>query len=279
MRNKSGFTLIEISIVLVVIGLLAAGVLVGQTLIRAAEIRKTIKQREEFETAVNTFRGKYNCIPGDCANAFELGLATDVYPTLTYGQDGNGNGIIGYLQGETEFQTEAASFWYHLSQSDLISWEPHNPQDMDLSISCGSRGAGPCLAYSTSAANGNRGGWWIHGTYAGVFITNAPNFAQGHYWWVTGGLGLGWTEGSAVLVPADAYAIDVKIDDGLPLRGIALAAGDVPAVIYGPGDAVSGSGGTDVCINVDSPGNETYNIINTNRVASNMCSLLIRAGF
>src|ERR1700746_416796 len=60
-----GFTLIELSIVLVIIGLIVGGVLVGQDLIRAAEVRATISQIEKYNTAVNTFRGKYNALPGD----------------------------------------------------------------------------------------------------------------------------------------------------------------------------------------------------------------------
>src|SRR3982751_930235 len=62
---EKGFTLIELSIVLVIIGLIVGGVLVGQDLIRAAEVRATISQIEKYNTAVNTFRGKYNALPGD----------------------------------------------------------------------------------------------------------------------------------------------------------------------------------------------------------------------
>jgi prepilin-type N-terminal cleavage/methylation domain-containing protein len=63
--GRSGFTLIEMSIVLVVIGLLVGGVLVGQDLIRAAYVRAQISQIEKFNTAVNTFYGKYQALPGD----------------------------------------------------------------------------------------------------------------------------------------------------------------------------------------------------------------------
>ena len=63
-KNK-GFTLIELSIVLVIIGLIVGGVLVGQDLIKAAEIRATVSQVEGYNSAVNTFRLKYNGLPGD----------------------------------------------------------------------------------------------------------------------------------------------------------------------------------------------------------------------
>src|ERR1700728_1709743 len=63
--QNEGFTLIEMSIVLVVIGLIIGGVLVGQDLIRAAYVRAQIAQIEKFNTAVNTFYGKYQALPGD----------------------------------------------------------------------------------------------------------------------------------------------------------------------------------------------------------------------
>src|SRR5450432_727787 len=90
---ESGFTLIELSIVLVIIGLIIGGVLVGQDLIKAAEIRGQITQIEKYNTAVNTFRGKYNCLPGDCVNATALGFtqalgSTDSYaPASTQGNE------------------------------------------------------------------------------------------------------------------------------------------------------------------------------------------------
>ena len=65
MHNGAGFTLIEMSIVLVIIGLITGGVLVGRDLIEAAKIRAQITQVERFKTAVQTFRTKYNGLPGD----------------------------------------------------------------------------------------------------------------------------------------------------------------------------------------------------------------------
>src|SRR5882757_2419229 len=109
-QKEAGFTLIELSIVLVIIGLIVGGVLVGQDLIRAAEVRATISQIEKYNTAVNTFRGKYNALPGDMnsstATAFSFATRGGAA-----GQ-GDGNGVIegpgpnGYVQaGET------LSFW------------------------------------------------------------------------------------------------------------------------------------------------------------------------
>ncbi len=67
--KKSGFTLIELSITLVIIGLIVGGVLVGKDLIKAAEARSITKQIEQYRAAINAFKLKYNAIPGDMNNA------------------------------------------------------------------------------------------------------------------------------------------------------------------------------------------------------------------
>ena len=88
-RPPSAFTLIELSIALTFIGLIVGGVLVGQDLIKAAQIRAQVTQFEKWNQAVNTFRGKYNCLPGDCPNA------TTFFPTLSGSYtNGDGNGLL-----------------------------------------------------------------------------------------------------------------------------------------------------------------------------------------
>src|SRR3984885_3925644 len=75
-QAQACFTLIELSIVLVIIGLIVGGVLVGQDLIKAAEIRATVSQIEKYNTAANTFQTKYNALPGDvpAAQAASFGM-------------------------------------------------------------------------------------------------------------------------------------------------------------------------------------------------------------
>src|ERR1700712_2007792 len=94
MKKQPGFTLIELSIVLVIIGLVVGGVLVGQDLIKAAGVRATISQIEKSNTAVNTFRSKYDGLPGDLATASAIRFGL-YYPTTPSGvYNGNGDGII-----------------------------------------------------------------------------------------------------------------------------------------------------------------------------------------
>ena len=67
---KKGFTLIEMSIVLVIIGLIIGGVLLGRDLISAAAVRAQIAQIEKYNAAVNTFKGKYGYLPGDIPDPY-----------------------------------------------------------------------------------------------------------------------------------------------------------------------------------------------------------------
>lgn len=110
-KNYKAFTLIEISIVLVIIGLLVGGVLVGQELIRAAQLRSIVRDVEKYRTAVYTFRLKYNAIPGDMQNAtsFFVGVV-----------NGNGDGIIEGHEDMTQ-KYEHVSAWEHLMLADLVA--------------------------------------------------------------------------------------------------------------------------------------------------------------
>ena len=123
----AGFTLLELSIVLVIIGLIVGGVLVGRDLIGAAEIRAQISQIEKYQTAVNTFKLKYNNqLPGDISDpdATAFGLS----PRGNSRGTGDGNGILegfpvsgGYTSfGWVEGTGETLLFWIDLTTSGLI---------------------------------------------------------------------------------------------------------------------------------------------------------------
>ena len=116
--KRKGFTLIELSIVLVIIGLIVGGVMVGRDLIEGARIRAQIGQFQEYQIAINGFRLKYNCLPGDCAEASNLSLGTS----------GNGNGLVqtttaAYSSFDTPdgvYNGEFPQFFIQLQASGLI---------------------------------------------------------------------------------------------------------------------------------------------------------------
>ena len=81
--NKyNGFTLIELSIVIVIIGLIVAGVVGGQTLVKQAKLRSIITDVQKTQTIINTFFLEYGAMPGDMPNASN-------YWTGAYDGDGN----------------------------------------------------------------------------------------------------------------------------------------------------------------------------------------------
>lgn len=116
LRHAAGFTLIEIAVVLVIIGLLMGSVMTARTLIESAEYRALRNQIDEFEAAWHTFRERYRALPGDFARAdARLGTA---------GADGNGNGVIEGGPGCTNAADESCRAWQHLRAAGLVAGDP-----------------------------------------------------------------------------------------------------------------------------------------------------------
>jgi prepilin-type N-terminal cleavage/methylation domain-containing protein len=95
MRNEKGFTLVEIAIVLVIIGLLIGGVLKGQAMIQNAKTKRIVKSADELRAAVYTFYDKYGNFPGDENSA-------NTPPNDTH--NGNGNGQIAAGEADQAFE-------------------------------------------------------------------------------------------------------------------------------------------------------------------------------
>lgn len=113
--KQAGFTLIEIAIVLVIIGLLLGGVLKGQEMIESAKIKNVRNDLEGIAAAVYTYQDRYRAYPGDDPRAGRWGAATA----------GNGDGD---LESNTDAFTngplganERRSFWQHLRYAGLLT--------------------------------------------------------------------------------------------------------------------------------------------------------------
>lgn len=110
-KSQAGFTLIEIAIVLVIIGLLLGGVLKGQELITAARVRNLISTQDGIKAAYFGFLDRYRALPGDYTGAVAN------IPGCAACQAGNGNGQI--LMNAAI--VESISAWEHLSKAGFIT--------------------------------------------------------------------------------------------------------------------------------------------------------------
>ncbi|MCL6556468.1 MAG: prepilin-type N-terminal cleavage/methylation domain-containing protein [Burkholderiales bacterium] len=113
--KQSGFTLIEIAIVLVIIGLLLGGVLKGQELIQNARVRNIIAQQDGIKAAFFGFQDRYRGVPGD----YPATLANQNIPGADTVCGGDGNSLI-----EAKTVTGSPEYvcaWYHLSKAGFIT--------------------------------------------------------------------------------------------------------------------------------------------------------------
>ncbi len=116
--TKGGFSLLELSIVLVIIGLITGGVVMGRSVIHQAALQGISKDIEQFDTALLLFVNKYNTLPGDMANATSYWAEdSDSCSGYSYAGDGvcNGDG-----NNNINFMDEMWFAWEHLSKANMI---------------------------------------------------------------------------------------------------------------------------------------------------------------
>jgi prepilin-type N-terminal cleavage/methylation domain-containing protein len=113
-QRQSGFTLIEIAIVLVIIGLLLGGILKGQELINSARVKNLGTDFRNIPLFVYGYQDKFKALPGDDSAA----VAHVGTPAITPGA-GNGNGVIGGNWNSTAAADESVLFWQHVRLAGL----------------------------------------------------------------------------------------------------------------------------------------------------------------
>jgi len=111
-RNQSGFTLIEIAIVLVIIGLLLGGVLKGQELINSAKVKNLANDFKNIPVFIYGYQDKFKALPGDDKKA-------DTNVGAAAADVGNGNGVIGGNWDSVTTTDESYMFWQHVRLAGL----------------------------------------------------------------------------------------------------------------------------------------------------------------
>jgi prepilin-type N-terminal cleavage/methylation domain-containing protein len=151
--RQKGFTLIEIAIVLVIIGLLLGGVLKGQELINTARVRALNNTVDGITAAWFSFQDRYRAFPGDYTQA-TVNLPDPAGVIV----DGDGNGLVGSTVAEA---AERPNVWIHLAAAGYITGNFDGAAVADTEYGCpvttcpdNGFGAGMNLAYGAQIRGG-----------------------------------------------------------------------------------------------------------------------------
>ncbi len=220
---QRGFSLVELSIVLVILGLLTGGILAGQSLIRAAELRAVSTEFQRYMAASQTFRDKYMAIPGDFRDAPRFWGDDNAQcpdPAITNGTPGTcGGDNDGWIERGTGASVtgEVFRFWQHLALAGLI--------EGTYSGNAGTTDSYHAIRGSNiPSSRFSEGTWYV---YAGNYtFNNNANIFNGRHgdFFQFGGVITGGTDNALkILTPEETWNIDTKLDDGKPGQGMVIA--------------------------------------------------------
>lgn len=219
---QKAFSLVELSIVLVILGLLTGGILAGQSLIQAAQLRSISTEYSRYMAAVHGFRDKYLALPGDITNATSFwgkdntNCNTAAGAVATPGTcNGDGNGIISDVNG-----VERHRLWQHLAFAGLVEGT-YSGLGTD-----GAAGYGVTPGENAPLSKfGNKAGWSLGtlgtgGTTWAYDLEYGNSMLLGAIYPSTGATSF---PRSPILKPEDAWNLDTKMDDGRPAYGKIVA--------------------------------------------------------
>ena len=222
--RRSAFTLVELSIVLVILCLLVGGVLSGQSLIRASQLRAVTTEYTNYNIALTGFRDKYLAVPGDMPNAssyWGLASACGGSDTTTSVCDGDGDMEVAVTaaNGTREF----LMFWRELANAGLIegsytgmvngggATQTNTPGVNIPRSKLGNAGWGAASAYNGDWGSNSDGYMAPFPTVTGLLLFfGAPDTNSGDYFIPT----------QPIIKAEEAFNIDTKMDDGNPGTGI-----------------------------------------------------------
>lgn len=203
-RQEAGFTLVELAVVMVIIGLLIGGILKGQELIANAQVTATIAQLKGFEAGVTTFKDKYGQLPGDMNNG---GARLNNCTGNCAGNGGTGDGRIGgnsSVLSAHAANSENARAFYHLSAAGLIQGVLVNgAMRFGEGVPASKVGGGFRIGYDNN----------------GTGIGGLDNFRPGHFLTISGQPTAAIGVANGILPGSQAAQMDRKLDDGRSRQG------------------------------------------------------------
>ncbi len=222
-NRQSGFTLVELAIVFIILGLFIAGVIKGAELIENARATSISAQIKTYQSAITSFRDTYGALPGDMRDATQRINGCDATNNCT---NGDGNQMIGiagrYNQVilNTVTDDETLLFWKHLVLANLISGV--SPDARSTFVSCAPNcspefgathprtpfGGGFYLTSSIGVKNGEPTAPFLSG---GIYFlaANMTRFIPGPSSTVS-------LQPKQLFSPSQAQRVDTKMDDGFP---------------------------------------------------------------
>ena len=222
-HTRAAFTLIELGIVIVIIGLLVGGILGGQSLIRASELKSVVSDFQKYKGAVVQFQDQYNALPGDMPNATSYwGTDSDGCPENTARIakiatcDGNGNGRIGPTGasggGAVNEELERPRAWQQLSNAGLVN-------GLYTGVSGASAGILDMVPGENIPKNRiGTAGFTL--TYNGSPSGHAAYYDGNYGHMIAFGSQLATDFATAgIITPREAWSVDTKMDDGNPAYG------------------------------------------------------------
>ncbi|MDB5490505.1 MAG: prepilin-type N-terminal cleavage/methylation domain protein [Micavibrio sp.] len=208
-RSQAGFTLVELAIVMIIIGLLIGGVLKGQELIGNAQVTATVAQLKAVEAATSTFKDTYAGIPGDLKGENSRLPSCTALPCMA---GGNGDQKLNSTPDGTP-DTEATAFFPQLSVANLMTGIVPGTNAWGGNFPAAKISANGIIPGSiTTIATGLTGAVGTLGASSGLYLAVVSTVA-------------GASATNVGLKPTEASRIDTKLDDGVPGSGSVLGIG------------------------------------------------------
>ena len=220
-QKQSGFTLVELAIVMIIIGLLIGGILKGQELISNARVAATVSQIKGIDAAMNTFFEAYDALPGDIQNANTRIPNCTATPCST---GGNGNGRVWQEAASTDNPGAAAT----IAQENIIAWANLSAADVMGGVRPNATALNPGEAFPVAEVPGSSIVLGYSGGTLTVANVPASSIRAGHYVLISNarsGTLAATTAGGLSMTPSVAFRIDSKMDDGRPNTGSVIGAG------------------------------------------------------